>query len=242
MINPINVAICEDNKVEAELLEKYVKNWAVKNNTSVRTEVFYSGEAFEFSWSMDKKYDVLLLDIEMKKLNGVELAKRIRLEDELINIIFVTAIPDYIGEGYNVSAINYLIKPISEEKLFECLDKAVKRVSKESKAVLIDVDGETIRLKQEDIFYIEAFSHTVEINTEKEKYVTRKNISAIEKELDENAFVRCHRSYIVGLKHVKRIGKNEIELDDGRMIPVSRRQYANVNMAFIRYYKGEDDE
>lgn len=242
MLNPIHIAICEDDKIQVELLEKYVKNWAFKNNSLVKIEVFYSGEAFEFSWSMDKKYDVLLLDIEMKELNGVELAKKIRLEDELLNIIFVTAIPDYIGEGYNVSAINYLIKPISEEKLFECLDRVVKKIPKEEKTILVDVDGEIIRIKQKDIFYVEAFSHTVEINTEKEKFVTRKNISTIEKELDENAFVRCHRSYIVGLKHVKRIRKTEIELDDGRIIPVSRRQYANVSMAFIKYYKGEDDE
>jgi len=242
VLKPINIAICEDDRIQVELLEGYVKSWASKNKLPVRIEVFYSGEAFEFSWSMDKKYDILLLDIEMKELNGVQLAKRIRLEDELLNIIFITAIPDYIAEGYNVSAINYLIKPISEEKLFECLDKAIKKIPKEEEAILIDLDGETIRIKQEDILYIEAFSHSIEINTKEDKYITRKNISTIEKELDEKAFVRCHRSYIVGLKHIKKIGKTEIELDDGRIITVSRSQYSNVNMAFIKYYRGEINE
>lgn len=242
MLDTINIAICEDNKIQVELLEKQVKKWASKNNIIVNIEVFYSGEAFEFTWSMDKKYDILLLDIEMKELNGVELAKRIREEDGLLNIIFVTAIPDYIGEGYNVSAINYLLKPVEEEKLFECLDRSLKKIPKEEKTILIDVDGQIIRIKQEDIFYIEAFSHNIEINTKDEKFTTRKNIGTMEKELGENSFIRCHRSYIVSLKHVKRIGRTEIELDDGRTIPVSRRQYSNVNMAFIKYYKGEANE
>lgn len=242
MLDTINIAICEDEKIQVDLLEKYVKRWASKNNIIVKIEAFYSGEAFEFSWSMDKKYDILLLDIEMKELNGIELAKKIRVEDDLLNIIFITAIPDYIGQGYDVDALNYLLKPVEEEKLFECLDRALKKIPKEEKTILIDVDGEIIRIKQEDIFYIEAFSHNIEINIRDKKFSTRKNISTIEKELDENAFIRCHRSYIVGLKHIKKIGKNDIELDNGNIIPVSRRQYSNVNMAFIKYYKGEANE
>lgn len=131
MLDTINIAICEDNKIQVELLEKQVKKWASKNNIIVNIEVFYSGEAF---------------------------------------------------------------------------------------------------------------SHNIEINTKDEKFTTRKNIGTMEKELGENSFIRCHRSYIVSLKHVKRIGRTEIELDDGRTIPVSRRQYSNVNMAFIKYYKGEANE
>lgn len=242
MLDKINIAICDDEKVQVELLEKYVKSWAEKNNIIANIEAFYSGEAFEFSWSMDKKYDILLLDIEMAELNGVELAKKIRKEDDLLNIIFITAIPDYIGEGYNVDAINYLLKPISEIKLYECLNKAMEKMPKEEKAILIDVEGEIVRIKQDNIIYIEAFSHYIDVNTIDEKYSTRKNIGVIERELEENSFIRCHRSYIVGLRHIKKIGKTNIELDNGDIIPVSRREYSNTNKAFIRYFRGELDE
>lgn len=238
----INIAICDDEKIQVELLNTYVKSWARKNNIIANIEHFYSGESFEFTWSMDKKYHILLLDIEMSGLNGVELAKKIRKEDELLNIIFITAIPDYIGEGYDVSAINYLIKPIREEKLYECLDRAIKKISQEEKIILIDVEGEILRIKQRDIIYIEAFSHSIEINTIKNKYITRKNIGTIEKELDDKQLVRCHRSYIVGLNHIKRIGKADIKLDNGDLIPVSRRQYTRTNMAFIEYFRGDGDE
>lgn len=242
MVDAINIAVCDDEKVQVELLANYVKNWAKKHGIRVIIEIFHSAESFDFSWSVNKKYHILLLDIQMPGLNGVELAKKIRREDELINIIFITAISDYIHEGYDVSAINYLIKPVREEKLYECLDRAAQRIHREEKVILIDVDGETIRIKQNDIIYIEAFSHTIDIHTVTGKYTTRKNIGVIEKELDANCFVRCHRSYITGLKHIKTIGKTDLELDNGQVVPVSRRMYSRTNMAFIRYFRGEEDE
>jgi len=235
----INIAIVDDEEVQVQLLTKYVENWACKKNIKLIVDSFYSGESFEFSWSMDKRYDVLLLDIQMPGLNGVELAKKIREEDQIINIIFITAIPDYIGEGYNVEAINYLIKPIDEKKLYECLDRAFEKTPKEEKVLLVEEQGEIHRIVQGDILYIESFGHNLEINTIDERYNIRKNIGNMEKELDDKDFVRCHRSYIVGLRYVKRIGKNELELDNGIIIPVSRRQYAKTNRAFIEYYRGD---
>lgn len=242
MINKINIAICDDEEIQVDLLDKYVKNWSEKNNIKIKIEHFYNGKSFEFAWSIDKKYSILLLDIEMPGLNGMELAKIIRKEDDLLNIIFITAIPDYIGEGYDVSAINYLMKPISEEKLYECLDRIIEKIPKDEKTILIDVEGENIQIKQNDIKYIESFSHYIEINTYYNKYITRRNIGNIEKELAENIFIRCHRSYIVNLLHIKIIGKTGIELDNGDLVPVSRRQYKKTNMAFIDYFRGGEDE
>lgn len=235
----INIAICDDEKVQVDLLEKYVNSWAKLNSKKISIEKFYSGDGFHFQWCVDKSYDILLLDIEMPGINGVELAKKIREEDEWINIIFITAITDYIGEGYDVSAINYLIKPIKEEKLHECLDVAIEKIPKEENWILIDEDGETVRIKDKDILYIESFSHTIEINTLNEKYTTRKNIGVMEKELDEDLFVRSHRSYIVSLLHIKTISRDEVELDNGESVPLSRRRYKEVNMKFIDYFRGD---
>lgn len=238
MIGPINIAICEDEKVQVDLLEKYVNSWAQMNNIKINIEKFYTGDAFQFHWSENKKFHIILLDIEMPGINGVELAKNIREEDERINIIFITALTDYIGEGYDVSAINYLIKPIKEEKLYECLDRAMEKVPEEDNWILIEEEGKVIRIKEKDILYIEAFSHSIEVNTIEKKYRTRKNIGVMEKELDENLFVRCHRSYIVSLLHIKTISREEIELDNGERIPLSRRRYKEVNMKFIKYFRG----
>lgn len=239
MIKPINIAICDDEKMQVELLEKYVNSWAKINNKKINIKKFYTGDAFHFNWSEDKRCEILLLDIEMPGINGVELARRIREEDEIINIIFVTAITDHIGEGYDVSAINYLIKPIKEEKLHECLDIAINKIPKEANWILIEEDGEIIRIKETDILFVESFSHRVEINTLDENYTIRKNIGVMEKELNEDLFIRCHRSYIVSLLHIKTIGRDEIQLDNGEIIPLSRRRYKDVNMKFINYFRGD---
>lgn len=238
MADIINIAIVEDEKIQSELMKSYVANWACKKNIRVTAEAFHSAESFDFTWSMNKKYDIVLLDIQMSGKNGIELAKKIRKEDNMISIIFITAVIDYIQEGYDVSAINYLIKPVDERKLYECLDRALQKIPEEEKSILIDAEGEIVRVKQKDIIYVEAFSHTIDINTAEKKFTVRKSISSIEKELDEKMFVRCHRSYIVGLKYVKRIESSEIELDNAKLIPVSRRQYSNTNRAFINYYRG----
>lgn len=234
----IQIAICDDEKVQVELLKKYLINWAKNKDIRIAIELFYNAESFDFAWSMDKKYNILLLDIEMPGKNGVELAKKIRKQDNLLNVIFITAISDYISEGYDVEAINYLIKPIKEEKLYECLDRAVEKIPIEEKTILIDLEGETIRLLEKDILYIESFSHSVDIRTIEGTYRVRKNIGTMEVELDKDSFIRCHRSYIVNLKHIKRIGKTDIILDDESLIPVSRRQYSNTNIAFMKYHGG----
>lgn len=235
----INIAICDDEKLQVDLLEKYVISWASNNNILINIDCFYNAESFEFKWSMDKKYNILLLDIEMPGINGVELAKRIRREDNIIDIIFITAISDYIAEGYDVSALNYLIKPLKEAKLNECLDKAREKIPKEEKTIIINVDGENHRIIQSDILYIESVGHFLEIHTVDKKYITRRNIGDIEKELDKNILMKCHRSYIVGLNHIRKIGKTDILLDNNQMIPVSRRLYSNINMAFIKCFRGE---
>lgn len=167
----------DDEKIQTELLQKYVQSWAVKNNIAVATEVFFNAESFEFKWSMNKKYNILLLDIQLSGQNGIELAKKIRQEDDVINIIFITALTDYIAEGYDVSAINYLIKPLKENRLNECLNKACLKIPKEEKAIIINEDGQTYKIKISAIVFIEAFAHSIEINTLNTKYTTRKNIS-----------------------------------------------------------------
>ncbi|MBK1813340.1 response regulator transcription factor [Clostridium sp. YIM B02505] len=242
MADIINIAIVDDEKVQVELLQKYVQNWAEERKLRISIEPFFNAEGFEFVWSMDKKYQILLLDIQMSGQSGIELARKIRTEDESINIIFITAVAEYIGAGYDVAAINYLIKPIKEEKLHQCLDKAISKLPKCGKTILINTNGEIHRVLEDHIVYVEAFAHSIDVNTINGKFTTRKNISAIQNELDESSFIRCHRSYLVGVKYIKRIGSSELELDNGEMIPISRRQYASTNIAFINYFRGGINE
>ena len=236
---PLKAAICDDEPEQAGMLERYIKEWAVSSDIKIETRIFPSAEAFRFVWEEEKDWWLILLDIQMEGEDGVSLAKYLRGEDEKLQILFITALPDYIEEGYDVSALHYLIKPIRRDKFFQCLDKAVKKDVKESYLLLTTVEGERVRVFQKDISYIEAFAHTVQIHFKGETAEVRCGIRALEEQLEGGRFVRCHRSYIAGLGFAARLKKTELLLDDGTSVPVSRRLFQVVNRAFVAYYRRE---
>ena len=232
------IAICDDEELQIELLSNIVTKWAKNQSKDIKILSYKSAESFFFQWSNDKSFDILLLDIQMSGQSGIELAKEIRKSDQNLSIIFITGLSDYIEDGYDVSALHYLMKPVKEDKLCSCLDKACKRIVKEQKAILVSVEGVNIRILQENIIYTEAFVHKVIIQTTKDSYEVKMSTVEVEKELDSKMFIRCHRSYLVGLKYISQIGKAGITLDNGKIIPVSRRLYNDINKAFIDYYRG----
>lgn len=236
------IAVCDDIEQDAQYIIAAVNRWSEKENISVDMNVFPSAESFLFQYAENKDFDILLLDIEMKAMNGVELAKRIREENDSVQIIFITGFPDFMADGYEVSALHYLMKPVSFDKLSTVLNRAANKLNKTEKSVLFAVDDETVRVSVSEIISVEAFAHSCVLMTMHTRYELKKGISAIEKMLCETAgeeFVRCHRSYIVGVKYIKSISKTDITLDGGTKIPLSRNHYQAVNQAFIRYFKGE---
>ncbi len=237
ILKGISITICDDERAQIDYLSALVRKWADVRSHDVRITEFESAEGFLFSYEEDKTADILLLDIQMKGLDGVALARRIRQDNDAVQIVFITGYPDYMAQGYDVSALHYLMKTVKEDKLFEVLDKAVSKLKKEQKLLLVDSADGTIRIPQNDILFVEAFAHSVAIQTKNTVVETRISISEIEKLLD-GSFIRCHRSYIVGLRHIGRITKTDVILDDGKAVPLSRRLYNDVNRAFIDYYKG----
>ena len=235
------VAIVDDSNIDAEYVQSILESWAQDRRAGVQAQRFASAENFLFHYAEDKKWDVLLLDIEMGAMDGISLAKRIRQDNETVQIVFVTGFGDYISEGYEVSALHYLMKPMKQDKLFAVLDRAVAAIQKTERVVLLPVAGEMLRLPVGQIEYVEAFSHAVAVTTEADTIQVKMPISEIEKLLGEG-FVRCHRSYLVGLKHIARLSRTEVILDSGKALPLSRSAAAFVHKAFISYYTGEKDE
>lgn len=112
----MKIAVIEDELVHAELLEGYLKNWSRKRQVLVEIIHYKSAENFLFEWETERDFTILFVDIQMEEMNGIDMAKLVRKKDENISIIFTTGIPDYIEEGYEVEAVHYLMKPISEKK------------------------------------------------------------------------------------------------------------------------------
>ena len=231
-----NIAIVDDEQVQREYLLTITKLWKKSNELNVKT--FHNAESFLFDYEDNKDYDILLLDIEMDKINGIELAQKVRKDNERVQIIFITGFADYMSMGFDVSALHYLMKPVSKEKLHQVLDKAVKLLSKKESNIIIKVDGQNIIIKLSEIVYVESFGHYISIYTsDKKEYTIKVGINKFVEELD-NTFIIPHRSYIVNLKYVKSISKNSVILDDNKEIPMAKNNFDDINKAFINYYRG----
>lgn len=177
------IAVCDDSEKDSDYVLSIVKDWAHKDNLNIQINTFSSAEAFLLHYEAENDYDILILDIEMKEMNGVELAKRIHQGNKEIQIIFITGYTDYIADGYDVEALHYILKPIHAD--------------------------EDVTLKT--------------------------TLSAIEKDLDES-FCRIGRSFIVNLRSIRKITRNEALLSDGSSIPLPRGMYEPLNRALIHYF------
>ncbi len=234
----MRIAICDDEKAQRLLLKKYLEEWAAQNKAILETELFVSGENFLFSWEDDRDYDLLVFDIEMGQMSGMELAAAIREKDDGIPILFVTGYDKYMLQGFEVAALNYLLKPVNKDKLFEVLDK-LKIKRKQEDKLFFQTEKGPVSLLTSRIWYIEARAHQCILYTEDEEYTLRSSISEVAGMLNgRREFVRCHRSYLVNLHHVSAIVKPELILDDKRRLPVSRSAEKEVNRLFIEIFRG----
>ncbi len=229
------IAICDDEPIICNLLKELVKKWAKKNNIKVKIQTFSSAESFLFTYEEDKGFDILLLDIEMSGMNGVDLAQIIREQNKSIQIVFITGYMDYISQGYDVEALNYLLKPVNEEKLFEVLDKAIERISVSEKVIYIESNGEMIQLPLHSILYAEVDRNYITIHTLEGKYTRKQTLTDLEDELDEG-FFRVGRSFLINLMYIKRTSKTEVELKNGDIVPLARGRYEAINQAIINYF------
>ena len=234
----IKIAICDDEHQQTEYIKMLVNKWADEHNIKAAVKTFGSAEHFKSEWNKIKNFDILLLDIQMNGQNGVELAREIRQSDTELSIVFITGFADYMSEGYDVSALHYLMKPVKESKFFEVLDKALGELKKKRRTprvVVFPKTGGDVKLTADNIIYAEVLSHMVILyllNGKTEEFQMR--ISDME-ELLGDGFFKCHRSYIVAMKYVRRVTKTAMILDDGHEIPLSRNLYDDANQAFISY-------
>lgn len=233
---PLTIAICDDSEEQSAELRRLLGEWSADKPFALIIDEYVSAENFLFC-RPDKPCDLLLLDIEMSRLNGMELAKKIRAEGDMLPIVFVTGYAEYMNEGYEVEALHYLLKPADREKLFAVLDRYVKKRVPENEIMLECSEG-TLHVSPDTITYCEAMGKRSCVCLSDGKTLEcSSGISTLAKQLPEE-FTFCHRSYIVNLRFVRSIGKTELTLDGGGIIPISRRLYKDINEKFIAYYTG----
>lgn len=231
----LNIAICDDEQAALRHLETAVSAWARAGGHRASVHTFPSAEAFLFACGEDRSFDLLLLDVEMKAISGIELAKRLRREGCRAEILFITSHFELCGEGYEVDALHYLIKPVAPDKLTAVLDRAAERLAQEPPFLLLTAGGETVKVWEPDILYVESMLHYLSIVTKEGEYRIKGNLTAMEEKLS-GGFYRCHRSYLVSLCHIIRISRTAVTVTGGRELPLARGKYDDINRAFIAYH------
>lgn len=246
----LRIGICEDSIPDTELIREYLSGWEARVNSGDRPQAaipagvelriseFFGAEEFYFNYPDNPRFDVLLLDIHMGDMDGFELAKRIRQKDRRIAVVFITGDPDYASKGYDVDAAGYLIKPVRREGLYAVMDKCLVSLKSGKTELLWETDGELRKIYQEDILYFESAGHMITAITLDGSLERRMSWAELESLISPDMFARTHRSYVVGLGHVDVLGKTEVALDNGIVLPVSRRLERELREKFVRFHGG----
>lgn len=229
----MKVAICDDEVIEL-------------NNTKTQLEEAYKSldlivdtfnDGNQLLKAIDKaNYDLVILDIEMPTIDGLTVAKKLREIGEKTAIVFLTSHVEYALKGYEVNALRYLTKPVKVEQLSEIVTYLIEQSAEDKKLMLKD-DDSMVLVSYKDVLYLEAQNQDIHIVTSDKDYYRRYNIKDYEAELKGYFFVRCHRSYVVNLAHIAQISKNEIHLDNGQVIPLSRTKEKELKEALVAYIK-----
>lgn len=233
-------AVCDDNENDAAFVVSLIEKWNKENGNNkanglpLRVEAFPSAEAFMFAFEENQGFDILFLDIEMGGMSGVELAKRLRRMGVGLQIVFITGYMDYISEGYDVEALHYLMKPVTGEKLGEVLNRAMERIKTREREMVLALPDGIVRVPLYEIRYIEVLKNYVTIHAA-EDYSMKKTLNELKKILD-GSFFQIHRSYIVGLRCIKKVTRTEVILKDDTILPLSRKLYNDLNQALIHYF------
>lgn len=227
------VAIVDDSSIDAAFVAHILEEWAEDRQVAVQVERFDAAEKFLFRYAEDKAWDILLLDIEMGAMDGVTMAKKVRAQNEVVQIVFITGYSDYIAEGYEVAALHYLMKPVKEDKLFTVLDRALEKRRQEDGCLNLESAGEMVRIPFYEIRYLDVRQNYVTVHA-KLDFTVKRTLGEFEKELD-NRFCRVGRALIINFKYIRRVSKTEVHLSDGTVLPLPRGAYDALNRAIIQH-------
>ncbi len=226
------IAVVEDDKKYQETLERFLKQYEKERNRTLDVDMYESADAF---FAENKSgYDVILMDIEMPGTNGMEAAEVIRRKDETVVIMFITNLAHYAIRGYEVGALDFILKPIEYYNFATKLDRAlVTSDNRNSKVLVLQTKNGIARVNSTDILYVEIQNRVLYYHTQTDVYQVRGSLKAAEEELPASMFEKCSNWCLIGLSHVSEI-KNDTCVVGEKEIPISRRSKKSFMEALMK--------
>lgn len=228
----IRIALCDDSDMERRIIRNMINQYIKEHEYSVQVEEFSSGDALLKGDVIS--FDLMILDIYMGGLNGIDTAKELLRIHPKGKIIFCSSSNEFAEESYEVEAFRYLVKPISMEKLQQCLDKFFQ-IYHDKKVLEFKYQRTGRMMLIKDVMWIEAAGRHSIIHTEKEQIETNTSLAEFMEKLSGADFVKPIRYALVALRAVAEVTADNLILSDGTRIPVSREKRKEIQEAFIRF-------
>lgn len=216
----IRIALVEDDEKYREQLQEYIARYAAQSGEKITVAGFTDGD--EIALGYKARYDIILMDIEMKFMDGMTAAEEIRKIDSAVVIIFITNSPQYAIKGYAVDALDYVLKPLSYFAFSQRLDRAIARMKNRSRKYLtVAVRGGAGKLDAARIYYVETQGHNLIFHTADGIVEATGSLREVEEELSGCGFFRCNKGYLVNLEHVDRV-QDDAAIVHGEAVQLSR--------------------
>lgn len=231
------IAIVEDEAAVREQLAGYVQRYTRQYGTPFEVTEFADG--MEILEDYRPQFDIIFLDVEMKHLDGMETARRIRERDGGVLIVFITNMAQYAIRGYAVGALDYVLKPVPYFAFSQQLQKAVNQLARRARHYLaVPVDGGMRRLDTAAIYYMESDGHKVCFYTEDGDFIAPGALKSFEEKLANRPFARCNSGYLVNLAQVRGVQQSEVQVGP-HTLQISRPRRKAFLAALADYIGGE---
>lgn len=234
----IRIAIVEDDTAAARRLCDHLDHYAKEAHLDLQYTCYSDGQ--DFCSSYNGQMDVLFLDVQMPRLDGFAAARAVRRIDPSVPIVFLTNAAQYAIRGYEVDAVDYIVKPLQYEVFCMKFDKVLRLLAThQGKSILVSRRGETQKLLTTRIWYIEIFDHQLSYHTADGTFTQTgaTSLGKLEEELADSGFARCHNCYLVNLQYVDKLEDTHV-LVCGKELPVSRTRKKAFSQALMDYYRG----
>ena len=234
----LKIALCDDNKIELDRIESCLSQYKASSKDEIYLELFQGPVELLSKISSGTFYDLIFLDVLMPVINGIDVAKEIFKHNKLTQIIFITSSREFAADSYSVSALDYIIKPITPESLNRAMDKFLERYKKVKSDELVIREKSTIsRIPLHNLSYVEVLDHHLIYHLANGYTIRcRQSLNEIEDMLIKNGrFVRTSRSFIVNMDYVLSIEPGNVLIEDGSRVSISRANFKSVSEAYLKY-------
>lgn len=229
------IAVCDDELPVLESIEKYIGDYWVAFHVDFSIEIFQDGNKLLNSTS---QFDLIFLDIEMPEINGIETARKIRLNDKDIKIVYVTSYSGYALQAFAVHPFDFIVKPVTQENIFHILNEYLDYASQQKPSVMIELRSivGSIMLNLDEIIAFEYVDNRkLKVYITEKQYEIKGSITEIRQMIQSDSFTSPHKSFIINMKYVKRLSNFIIYMHGGIEIPVAQKKLKEFKAELNHY-------